>query len=248
VAALLGEVPITVVGGAALAFHGHLKRPTFDTDVAVPLRAAEIRRRLLAAGEWDANADDPVGYVHRATKAALDVLPTPAEALACGAVRVSNGVTMDLTGLERVHEQAVAIAGLPANVGMTPAACLPVQKMVAFLDRPAERRKDLHDLARLLEHYVEWGDPRLFQDNVYDAELEGDQPVAFVLGLDAGRLATETGRGRVDLFLQRVSDPRRDGILSELTRQLPYRDSAGGLDLDRGLGLLRAFYEGFRST
>lgn len=85
--------------------------------------------------------------------------------------------------------------------------------MVSFGDRPAERQRDLEDIAHLLDSYVDETSERRW-DEAFDC---GDFELApaYLLGLDVGRvLVSETHRKIVDGFLRSVEEPATYALMA----------------------------------
>jgi predicted nucleotidyltransferase len=86
-------------------------------------------------------------------------------------------------------------------------ASLPVVtllKIVAYMDAPHRRAKDLQDIRLLLRWYLHNSD-ELFSDAVFDAELpDFGLANAFLLGRDIGRLVSSQDTPVVERFIDRV--------------------------------------------
>lgn len=81
-----------------------------------------------------------------------DIIPATRELLDAGSVQIEDGAPMSLVGFDLAFDHAVA-AALPGATATVRVASLPailVLKMVAWLDRPYERTKDLGDIAVVL--------------------------------------------------------------------------------------------------
>ena len=76
--------------------------------------------------------------------------------------------------------------------------------MAAYLDRLADRAKDLGDIGHVLENYIDDDDDRRYSAEVFDRELDFDDASAFLLGRDVGAVVQETERDVVDAFIARV--------------------------------------------
>ena len=90
------------------------------------------------------------------------------------------------------------------RVRVAPPAVVAVLKMASYLDRPAERDRDLADIAHLLDLYVDEDSDRRWEEA---AGVEFDLTPAFLLGRDIGRLLGSARRALVDRFIARVGDP-----------------------------------------
>jgi predicted nucleotidyltransferase len=115
---------------------------------------------------------------------------------------------MSLAGFQRVFTRAVPIALAPGvRFKVAPAPVVALLKIVAYLEDPHRRQKDLDDLRLLLRRYEEKSD-RMFGEDVFAAELEdfGDTN-AFLLGMDIGNIATDDDANIVHEFLKKHQIP-----------------------------------------
>ena len=125
---------------------------------------------------------------------------------------------MGLIGFEHAFTRALPFSfaeGVQYRVAPPPVIVL--LKIIAFMDDPHGRKKDLLDLMELFRRY-EAGSDRIFSDEVVAAELEDiDYANAFLLGMDVGTIATEEEVGILSAFLraQSISDEE----LLELDRE-----------------------------
>ena len=116
---------------------------------------------------------------------------------------------MNLTGMRLALETGNTFAVEPGlSIPVAPVAVIAVLKMIAYLDRPGERERDLHDLAYILENHVLPDDERRFADDVLDAGIPYEHASAYLLGQDLRQLVNGTERTAVDDFVARVRDER----------------------------------------
>jgi len=80
------------------------------------------------------------------------------------------------------------------SIPVAPVAVIAVLKMIAYLDRPGERERDLHDLAYILENHVSPDDERRFADDVLDAGIPYERAGAYLLVHDLRQLVSDTER------------------------------------------------------
>jgi predicted nucleotidyltransferase len=122
-----------------------------------------------------------------------------------GVVEWSNGVRLDLAGIEFAMRDAAAVGfGMPDNVYVASLRALFLCKVTAWLDRPGDRRKDLLDLAQILDRYVEHDVPRCSAP-VVPADMDIAERPTFLLGFDL-RVVASADRDRLARFLDEVSD------------------------------------------
>jgi hypothetical protein len=110
-----------------------------------------------------------------------------------------------VAGFEQVFAHAVEVH-LPGGmtVRVAPPIITALLKIIAWVDNPYQRAKDLQDIRIVLCRYEQERD-RLFSDAVFDAELpDFEFSNAFLLGLDMRALATGDDARFVEQFLERL--------------------------------------------
>jgi predicted nucleotidyltransferase len=98
-----------------------------------------------------------------------------------------------------------------------PPAVIALLKIIAFMDDPHRRQKDLLDIGELFRHYEAASD-RTFSDDVFAAGLDDiEYANAFLLGVDIRFIATDEEVEILNAFfgVQSVSDEE----LQELDRE-----------------------------
>lgn len=199
---------IVVIGAAALRWHYPTFRGTLDLDLCIALDLDEHVRGIGLPSHWVRQAGVPHRWRTQDGQI-LDALPAAVSLLEVGRVVWPDGTVMDLTGIDlamRDHHRYAE--GLPANVAVATRRSLFVAKIAAWLDRPAERQKDLGDLALLLDDYVDVDDARRF-DEAAPADLDWSERPAFLLGMDLRAVGTAGHVARIHEFVRRVGDPDR---------------------------------------
>lgn len=180
-------------------------RGTADIDITVTVDNERSAALLRVADGWTRHPR----MEHRWTSpdgVLVDILPATDEVLATGKIVWPSGVTMNVAGFRLALAENESFK--PGDDGPTfNAATVPVitlLKMAAYLDRPAERARDLQDIAHIFDRYLDEGDDRNFASALWDAGLEGDQASAFALGQDLGELVNDTERAVVEKFLSKL--------------------------------------------
>jgi predicted nucleotidyltransferase len=201
---------LVIIGAIACQVHfpGEL-RHTGDIDFAVALdliEFAELERRLQA-DRWIRFANREHRW-RRAQGTIIDLLPAGPKLRAAKQVTwpVSQ-FTMSLVGFEHVFTSAQPVRFAPdLTLNVVSSTALMLLKVVAFMDDPPRRVKDLDDIRGLLAEYEADSD-RLFSDVVLDAALEdfGLAP-AFLLGIDLRKLCSAEEREIVRAFLVAMNE------------------------------------------
>ncbi len=153
---------------------------------------------------------------------------------------------MSLVGFRHLPRQSSLIelgSTLEFRVASLPA--LAFLKVVAFEERPADRTRDLEDIAFLLEVY-ELGTARRFSDAVVSARVIAESAGAFLLGAD---MTTFLGPSENQLalgFIRRIMGLDDGGHTERRMTNVapsPWRE-----DPDRIRHMMRAWEAGLRST
>lgn len=202
-------VDVVVIGAVAYrAWVEDQHRMTEDVDLVVALDLVDLPRLTdpLIAGGW---RRDP-RREHRwmsPRRARIDLLPAGVRARRDRFLDWPQAETrMSLVGFDHVFHDAVERELAPGLVAkVVPLVVLTLLKIVSYLDQPAVRRKDLDDIAAIVEAYGEDGERR-FSDEVLDAGVDYSEAGAYLLGRDLVRLCTERDeRDAVDRFLHAMS-------------------------------------------
>jgi predicted nucleotidyltransferase len=211
-----GRLAAEVVVIGAIAYRVWVDDPsrtTEDVDVVVALDLVDLPRLtdpLIASG-W---RQDP-RREHRwisPSRARIDLLPAGARARRDRYVDWPRAETrMSLVGFDHVFQDAVERELAPGVVGkIAPLVVLTLLKIVAYLDQPAVRQKDLDDLAAIAEDYEQDGERR-FSDDVLDGGVDYNEVGAYLLGRDLARLCTEHDeRDAVERFLDAIRQSDED--------------------------------------
>jgi predicted nucleotidyltransferase len=154
---------------------------------------------------------------------------------------------MNLTGLRLALETSHTLEIQPGfSIPVAPVPVIAVLKMISYLDRPAERERDLHDLAHILEGHVSADNQRRFAQEVVDAQVPYEHASAFLLGLDLQQLLNENERKGVEAFIARVRDERHpSGAQAKMARLAP---QAWDQDPDELLRRVNAFMLGLGTS
>jgi predicted nucleotidyltransferase len=226
---------LVVIGAAAIMVQlGDLGRLTRDIDLTVALDLDDFRSLsiVLESAGWQRNAKQEHRWITQ-TGTIIDLLPAGPRLRAAGKIIwPESEFEMSLAGFEHVFQGSVLTQlgpGAALRVASLPAVML--LKIVAYMDSPYRRAKDLQDIRLMLRRYLHDSD-ELLSDPVFDAELpDFSLANAFLLGRDAGRLVGSRDTPVIERFLDRV---------------LAHQDlaAASGADLP---SQLEAFTEGLRA-
>jgi len=193
---------MAVIGASALAYQlPSYRRETNDLDLVVAI-SVEDSGRLGELPGWQPlpRAGEQAWQSPEGVR--IDIVPASRGLLAQGVLRwPRSGMEMSLVGLRLAFEASRPLdvgEGLSVRLASIPAVA--VLKVIAYLDRPEGRTKDLEDLGFLLEHHLDDQDRRFDLIGAVPG-LDYENTSAFALGLDAGQLVNPDERALVDRFI-----------------------------------------------
>lgn len=139
----------------------------------------------------------------------IDLLPYGQGLVQGDTIAWPDGVTMSALGLAEAFDSAVErpiTAALSVHVATEAAFAL--LKVVAYMDRPTARSKDLGDLIDAFSRYEGESDRRfeLFDVSVDSEPLQFEEAGAYLLGTDVAALAATKTRGVIHAFLAWLTD------------------------------------------
>ena len=198
------EADIAVVGAVALSTHIELSyRRTDDLDLVLALDMEQFPGPLPRMAGWQQHRSIEHRF-YSPEGQEVDVLPVSMEAIERGYIEWPSGTTMNLMGFDLVFKRSVVTRVGPVEIHVPNAPVIVLLKMRAWLDRPAERRKDLQDLAHLLTSHVGDDDDRRWSEEAVDSGLDFEEIAPFLMGLDLGQLLDEAHNAHVEEFVARV--------------------------------------------
>ncbi|MFM2418370.1 MAG: hypothetical protein RL385_3093, partial [Pseudomonadota bacterium] len=186
---------IVLIGAGALRMHRRLPRFTADLDIAVAIHAPPYPAQLATHPAWARDPQHHQRWRH-ANGVELDILPAGPELRAQGWVGWPGGHRMSLAGFEALFAGTLALVDAELRIEIASVPLIILLKMVAFLDRPGERARDLDDIGYLLVHYLDESNDADF-DRLLGAVGEGHvEPYtaqAYLLGCDVAHYAEAAG-------------------------------------------------------
>jgi predicted nucleotidyltransferase len=203
------ETRFCLIGASALACQIDLPRQTADLDITVSVSLDALEPGLQRLEGWRRHTRSEHGWFSPAG-VRVDILPAGPSHLAAGEiVWPGTGARMSLAGLRLALATGEPLEVHPGlRFPVAPVPVIALLKRVSYLDRPAERERDLHDLAHVLEGYVPPEETRRFAPRVLDAEVSFEHASSYLLGLDLSQMVDDTERETVEEFVSRVRDER----------------------------------------
>jgi predicted nucleotidyltransferase len=236
-----------IIGAVAFqAFYPNRDRYTRDIDLAVALDFEDfnLMQAELSQRGWKQEERREHRW-HSPGGEVVDIIPAGMQLRQAGQLTwPASNMVMSLLGFEHVFSSAIDMPALGTDSKVIPPVVLALLKVVAFMDDPQGRIKDLSDIRELLTLY-EADTDRVFSDEVFAAELpDVDLASAFLLGLDLKLLVSERERLLVERFLSLISDQAKREF-SAFVRAAPLFST---WDEDAARKQLAAFSAGFRSS
>ena len=195
-----------LIGATALEVRLGLRwRKTEDLDLAWELTPEELSGGMATLSGWSRQSEQrwrsPEGV-------SVDIIPADPDLIAAGEIFWPDSeARMSLVGFEHAFDESPEVSlaegfALP----VAPVAVLALLKMTSYLDRPAERGKDLEDLVYILTEYIGPEDPRRYSDVVFEADLTYEQVSAFLLGRQMRKFAAPNDQTVIQRFIVRSRD------------------------------------------
>ena len=243
-AELWKETKFCLIGASALACQIDLPRQTDDLDMSVSVSLDELATDLPRLEGWKKNPTNEHAWLSP-YGIKVDILPAGPSLLAAGEIIwPGTGARMNLAGLRLALENGIAFeVERGFSIPIAPVVVIAVLKMISYLDRPAERERDLHDLAYILDGHVSPEDERRFAPMVLDAAVAFEHASAYLLGHDLRQIVNAAERKAVDDFVARVRDERHPSAAQG--RMVRLGPSSWGRDPGELLARVEAFLLGF---
>jgi predicted nucleotidyltransferase len=149
---------------------------------------------------------------------------------------------MSLLGMRLAFEHAVALRiAADLELRVAPIRVTSVLKIIAYLDRPEARAKDLGDLAHIMYRYLGDDSDRRFSVEVPDDLTEYEDVAPYLLGRDLGAVIDPEERRRISDFVSTIADKTHGpGLLARMSILGP----PAWRDPDAVLERIRAFRRG----
>lgn len=192
-----------LIGAAAIQYHVPMPRVTADVDVAIVASGGSVAEGLSAAG-W--TRDSSLVHRWRLQVATVDIVQVSEEDLLAGVVDM-NGNALNVVGFDLAFSVSNIVPVTRAIQVLVPPLCvLVLLKMIAWMDRPYDRTKDLGDIALIwdtsLSEDERWAEPSPW----LDANVDYDNQGAFSIGWKLGEIAEVGHVHWAKRFLDRVRD------------------------------------------
>jgi predicted nucleotidyltransferase len=153
-------------------------RTSQDLDLSVATTVDDTAAALVTLPGW--SRDPKLEHRWRTDGGvAVDVIPADPQALDRGYIDwPASGLRMSLVGMRLAFERSIPFPFGDIQVRVVPLEVLALLKLVAYLERPDAREKDLGDFAHIMHAYVDENSNRRYSSEVPDDldELEDVGP------------------------------------------------------------------------
>lgn len=235
---------VVLIGASALAVHLPLMRPTNDVDIVVLIDASDAEHRLSADG-WE--QDRKARHRWRYGNEIADVLAITDASLAAGYVQFSNDEkALSIIGFDVALRDAELhmIGGLETEVHVASLPSLVLLKIVAWLDRPEEREKDLADLWLILvSRLSDDDDLRWPEEPSPISSRPHDEQSPYLVGGELRQVCGASHAVIVETFFARLLGENDHALLTLLRITRQHSED----DYERVRQLLEVFRAGFES-
>jgi predicted nucleotidyltransferase len=199
-----------------------MPRVTADVDVAMVASGGSVAEGLSAAG-W--TQDSGVMHRWRLQGAMVDVIQVSEEDLLAGVVDL-DGAALSVVGFDLAFSEGNIIRVTPATeVRVPPLSVLVLLKMIAWMDRPYERAKDLGDIAHIWDNALSDDDRWTEPSPWLDEEVDYDNQSPFSVGWRLGQIARPGHVHWAKRFLDEVRDDESPAF-AQFMRASRYAGSA----------------------
>jgi predicted nucleotidyltransferase len=236
------DTSICLVGAGALQCHYEsFWRQTEDLDITIAAGTDDVQR-LSGHSDWRRDPKiEQRWYAPGGVK--VDLIPAGPALLEAGeVVWPESDFRMNLAGFRLAFEHSLPLQLGNQTIGIAPPQVIGLLKMIAYLDRPEVRGRDLTDLAYLLEEYLPPDDDRRYAEDMLEAGIAYHDTAAYSFGRDLGAITNEKESSLVREWTFKMKALATDGI-SRTSRIFPLVWPGDGSE--HFVGLIRVLERGF---
>lgn len=197
-----------LIGASAMRLLlGDRSRETYDLDLILGVPLDRYPADLEAEAGWSRHPKREHTWVAPGD-VYVDVLPVNADKGEPSVVTwPQSGFQMSVVGLQLALEHAMTIQAEPdLTIQVAPLALIALLKMVAFLDRPDERDRDLADIALILDEYIGPADDRRYEEEIFNLGLRYEEISPFLLGKRLTEIVNPPERKVIERFVSLVEN------------------------------------------
>ncbi len=186
-----------LIGATALRLQRDLPRFTKDLDLVLALEIEDYPGELAQSEDWRQHPLKPHEWHHKG-RVPCDLLPAGATLIAQGHIQWPNDFRMSLRGFDALTAAILPLAEADLSIEMATVPLIALLKMVSWMDRPAERQRDVSDIAWLLTSYLDESNDEHF-NRLIEAVGYGvmyETASAYCLGVDVSKCLGAAGIAR----------------------------------------------------
>jgi len=237
-----------LIGASALRFlMGSQLRETHDLDLALAVTLDGYRAGIEKESEWSRHPKREQTWIAPGD-VQIDVIPLGDDQNPATVLRwPQSGFEMSLVGMRLAFAHSVTIEPVQnLTIRVAPLEVIALLKMVAYLDRPSERDRDLADIAYILDGYAKDFEDQRYGDEVIDLELTYDEVSPFLLGRRLAAIVNRQEREAILRFIGLVK--QSGGAHAAQARMLVSAPPGWRRDPEELLLRIAAFENGFSAT
>ncbi len=197
-----------LIGATALRLQRDLPRFTKDLDLVLALELEDYPGELAQSEDWRQHPFKQHEW-HFKERVQVDLLPAGGALIAQGHIQWPNDFRMSLRGFDALTAGPLPLADAGLSIEMATVPLVALLKMVSWMDRPAERTRDVSDIAWLLTSYLDEGNDEHF-NRLIEAVGQGvvyEIAGAYCLGVDVSTCLGAAGIAQE--FVQMLEGPQR---------------------------------------
>ena len=199
--------PWVLIGSVAIACQMEWTRETQDMDITVAIDVADVQNHLDSLPHSsESGVPEHRWITPQGVK--VDLIPAGPGAIPRNSLRWPiSGNIMSITGMHLAFKYTLPYQitdDLVIQVAQLRVILL--LKMVAYLEHPYEREKDLQDIATIISYQLPHDDERRWASNIIDRLLDYEHVSALVMGRELGEIIGENETLIVQKFAAKVRD------------------------------------------
>ncbi len=234
------------------------RRATKDVDVGVRLSGwrefHRLKEGLLASGHFT-QTRDAQRFLYR-DELLVDILPFGEIAIPNPEISwpPEHDVVISVVGIEEAYRAAQTVrvrATPPLDILVATPAGLAIMKTIAWADRPSGKNRDAHDLAHILEKYLDAGNyDRLLEEHDDLVSVENFDYVragARLVGRDIAKIGNPETKARVLAILESETDEDSEyRLIGDMIADSAEADEGRDNRFDELLAILRELIAGIK--
>jgi len=215
------DMEYVLIGATAIKLQiSEFFRQTEDVDLLVWITSEELPDLETILSGWTHNEKEehrwlsPFGVT-------TDIIPICPDLMDGNfLVWPKSGNRMNMTGHRLAYDHALQINVTDTiEIPVAPVHIIALLKIIAYMDDPYKREKDLDDIVFMLTNYISEFDDRKFAPAIMDNNITFEMATAFTLGMDLGSIIGDDEKEILSAFINRVEgNDDKHQLQARLTR------------------------------